>query len=139
MEERLRADGLDRAAHNLFQLGEFLFGDGEATLLMEEMARYVLEGGLYGAAGRAAASELSKSGGKLAAVKKQVFRSRAEFENRYPWLKRAPFLLPVAWVLRLAGSFRKHGKHIRQWFRGLNAASIEEIAEQRERLSRFGL
>ena len=139
VERRLRDDGIDKLASNLFQLGEFLFGDGEATPLMEEMAQYVLEGGLYGASGRSSASAAAKAGGRLTAVKKQVFRSREEFVNRYPWLKSYPFLLPLAWGMRLGRSFRLHRKYIGRWLRGVCSVSDREVSQQKERLTRFGL
>ena len=135
VDERLKTDGIFEAAHNLMDLSEYLFGNGEETPLMIEMADYVIKGGLYGDYKRGLASQAA--GGK--ALRKQVFRNRAEFENRYPWLKKYPFLLPVAWVMRLAKSFKKHRRKIGDWRKGMNAVSASEVERQRQALSRFGL
>ncbi|MBP5236219.1 MAG: nucleotidyltransferase family protein [Clostridia bacterium] len=135
VEQRLRADNIYEAAKNLLDLSEYLFGDGEETPLMTEMADYVLKGGLHGDYKRGLASQAA--GGK--AVRKQLFRDRTEFENRYPWLKKYPFLLPVAWVMRIFQSFKKHRKVIKDWRKGMSNVSADEAEEQRMTLMRFGL
>lgn len=137
--KRLRQDGIADAAKNLLDLSEYLFADGEKTAIMEELAEYVLAGGLYGDAGRAAATEAARHGGKGKAVLRQVFRNRVEFENRYPWLRERPCLLPLAWGLRIGNSLRRHSGKISSWGRELKAVSRHEIQEQKERLTRFGL
>ena len=135
VDERLKADSIYEAAHNLLDLSEYLFGDGEKTDLMEEMAEYVLKGGLHGDYKRGLVSQAAD--GK--ATVRQVFRSRIEFENRYPWLKKYPFLLPVAWVMRLLHSFKTHKKTIKEWKKGINDVTDGEADNQKKTLSRFGL
>ena len=137
--DRLKADGIDAAAKNLLDLSEYLFGDGEETDLLKEMAEYVLEGGLYGDSKRGAAAETARSGSKCRAMIRQVLRNRTEYENRYPWLKRYPFLLPVAWVMRVWRSFHSNGKAIKEWRNGMRSVQKDEVKKQKERLTRFGL
>lgn len=136
---RLERDGILTAAQNLLALSEWLFGDGETTPLLEELADYVLAGGLYGDTLRSKATEAANSGGTARAALRQIFRSRTEYENRYPWLKKFPFLLPVAWVLRLFGSLRRHRGKIRSWRRDMKRLPKEEVKAQKQRLKRFGL
>ena len=136
---RLRADGIDRAAGNLLALSETLFGDGEETELMAEMAAYILAGGLYGDTRRHAAAEVAGAGGKGKTLLRQLFRNRTEFENRYPWLKRYPFLLPAAWLMRIGRSLKRNRRRIRSWQADLKAVNGEEVRTQRETLQRFGL
>ena len=135
----LKKDGIYDAAKNLLDLSEYLFGNGEETPLMKEMAEYVMAGGLYGDAARVASSELAITGGKRKALAHQVFRNRSAYENSYPWLKKAPFRLPIAWEMRLAKSLRKHRGAIKSWKRRINRVSEKEIKVQRERLKRFGV
>ena len=135
----LKRDCIYDASKNLLDLSEYLFSNGEETPLMKEMAEYIMAGGLYGDSARVASSELAMTGGKRKALAHQVFRNRSEYENRYPWLKKAPFLLLVAWVMRLAKNFRKHRGAIKTWRKGINRVSEKEIKEQRERLKRFGV
>ena len=69
----------------------------------------VIQAGVYGSAQRsrlhsstitleAAAARRSASGGILSAA----FPSAKNLEGRYPWLKKQPYLLPVAWASRMA-------------------------------------
>jgi len=139
VEEVLKKDGIYEAAKNLMELSEYLFGNGQRTELLEEMAEYVMQCGLHGSAKREAVSELALTGNRFSALCKQVFRNRAEFENRYPWLKKKPFLLPAAWVIRLGDSFKRHGEDISNWKKQRRTFTPEDIREQGERLSRFGL
>lgn len=135
VNDRLKKDGVYAVAQNLLDLSEYLFGDGEESPLMTELADYILEGGLYGSYRRGLISQAA--GGN--AMLKQIFRSRTEFENRYPWLKNVPFLLPAAWVMRLFQSFRGNRITIKRWFSGMNTISTDETEAQKEALSRFGL
>lgn len=136
---RLRQDGIADAAKNLLDLSEYLFGDGAETNLMKEMAEYILAGGLYGDSSRSSATEAAKSGGKGKALLRQIFRNRTEFENRYPWLCKHPYLLLVAWVLRITDSLRRNRNRIHSWVADMKNTSTEEITRQQEKLKRFGL
>lgn len=40
--------------------------------------------------------------GEKSSVLRTVFPKRAYLERRYPYLKKRPYLLPVAWVQRIA-------------------------------------
>lgn len=135
VDERLRRDDIYEAAHNLLNLSEYLFGNGEETPLVDEMANYVLKGGLHGDYRRGLASQAAS--GK--AMRKQLFRNRTEFENRYLWLKKYPFLLPVAWVIRVVQSLKSHRKVIGRWQKGMNGVLDSEAEMQRQTLARFGL
>ena len=135
VDEQLIKDNIYGAAHNLLNLSEYLFGDGDESPLMVEMADYVLKGGLHGDYKRGLASQAAN--GK--AVIKQLFRNRIEYENRYLWLKKYPFLFPVAWVMRILQSWKKHKKAIRRWRKGMNGVSARDAEMQKQVLMRFGL
>ncbi len=135
VNEKLKRDNIFEAAQNLLNLSEYLFGNGDESPLMIEMADYVLTGGLHGDYKRGLASQVAS--GK--ALRKQLFRNRIEFENRYPWLKKYPFLLPIAWVMRVIQSLKKHRKRIVNWHKGMNNVSVNEAQMQRQTLTRFGL
>lgn len=135
---QLKQDGLDQVAQLLIDLSEYWLGDGRATPVLEELEQYILESGLYGFSERGALSEASFNRGKAGAVWRQVFRSREEFQNRYPWLRECPFLLPAAWVMRAVKSLTSHRTFIEQWVRQLRQTPKAEIKAQKERLKRFG-
>lgn len=137
--KRLKDDGLFEVANNIYNLSEYLFGNQDASPLLMEMADYVIKGGLYGDAQRRQVSEAAYSGGKGNAIAKQIFRSKEEFYNRYPWLKKYPYLLPVAWLHRGIKSISNHGDAIISWNKKMGNVSKEEIDNQRSILERFGL
>lgn len=137
VEERLRQDGILEAARNLLNLSEYLFGNGQETPQMNEMADYILGCGLYGDPRKGLVNQFAM--GRSAAAMRQFFRTRAEFENRFPWLKRYPFLLPIAWMIRLIKSWKSHKKVIIEWLDASRGVTKEERKEQKEKLKRFGL
>ena len=149
VDEWLKKDGIYEAAHNLLDLSEYLFGDGkerEVLLadparheLMVEMADYILDGGLHGDARRGMAAEVARAGGRSSAAARQFFRNRKDYENRYPWLKKAPLLLPVAWGMRACKSLKTHGSVIRRWRKDVRSVSKEEVRAQKDRMKRWGV
>lgn len=47
--------------------------------------------------------------------------------------------MPVAWCVRAFRAVTRHGDRIVEWGKGTGQFSKAEIAEQREKLSRFGI
>ena len=139
VNDRLRKDGVYEAAQNLSALADYLFSDGEETALNLQMADYVIQGGLYGKRSRKAASEAARSGSKFNAVFRRIFFGKREFENRYPRLKKHPYLLPAAWVVRGVHSVKVHTREMSRWKRRMRALSKEEINRQKELLKSFGI
>ncbi len=139
--EKLREDGICEAAKNLMDLSEHLFSGAQAQGVISELADYVLSSGLNGSARRMTAIELGKSGGRSGAFLRQLFRNRAEYENRYPWLKKHPVLFPVAVFLRIIDSLKtgSHRKRFFRWHRDAGRAEKAEIEYQKEFQKKLGL
>ena len=135
VDKLLKRDKIYDVSRNLFNLSEYLFGNGEESPLMVEMADYVLKGGLHGDYKRGLASQAAN--GRV--VSNQLFRNRTEFENRYPWLKKYPFLLPIAWVMRIIQSLKRHRKIIGRWWKDMRGVSSKDAEMQRQAMMRFGL
>lgn len=139
VKEWLQKDGIYDVAMNLMDLSDFVFGEGQRTELLDEMADYILADVLMHDMKRESLSELALTGNRGQAAIKHFFRGKAEYENRYPWLMKYPFLLPVAWMLRMWNSLNRHKREIKAWKKNLIGFTKEEIKYQRDRLSRFGL
>lgn len=135
VDERLKKDCIYEVAHNLLNLSEYLFGDGEENPLMIEMGDYVLQGGLHGDYKR----EMASQAANRHPLRTQLFRNRTEFENRFPLLKKYPFFLPIAWVLRVFQSLIRHRKTILSWRKSIKNVSVNEAERRRQTLIRFGL
>jgi hypothetical protein len=105
------------------------------------MLEDLLSAGLYGSASMsrkhssnitldavAAQKQGRKARGGLAA---SVFPSAAKLEGRYPYLKKHPYLLPVAWCSRLWS----YGKEIRR--KDNNASDALKIGSERIELMKY--
>ena len=100
-----------------------------------------LEGGIYGTATQArqhsaamtlSAAQAGPSGDKSGLLR-TVFPPRSYMEQRSPWLKGRPWLLPAAWIGRLADYARNDGA---------NSGAKQALAlakERRKLLQQYGL
>ena len=131
--------GLLDFAKNIQDLSDWWFGDGERTSLLEELGLYILTSGSHGMTDRAVLNAVSLSGGKGEALLKKVFYPKAELEDRFPWCKGKPWLLPAAWCTRAFRAVTRHGSHIRTWGEKTGSVTREEVADQQEKLRRFGI
>ncbi len=141
VDRELKRAGLLDFAEKIEGLAEAWFGEGAMTPELEELGRYILTSGAYGVQSRAVlnAASFSKGGTGRSALVAKAFYPRRELENRFPWAKGRPWLLPAAWCLRVVNAVTRHSGHIRRWSRAAGAISKEEIESQREQLKRFGL
>ena len=139
VNKKLESDGISEAARNLLDLSEYLFSDAEGSEKLDMLADYVFSSGLNGNPGRMSAIELGRAGGKGKAALRQVFRNRADYENRFPWLKKYPFLFPFAVIIRLFRSIKTNKRRIGLWLRKTKDAEKSEAERQMEIQSYFGL
>lgn len=126
--EKTRGIRAEKFAAALFQIGEkyLVFSPEKACyphfwrkIQVDEQGLLLdlLTGGIYGSSDRSrvhssnmtlnaveADKHGKKSGGNLL---KTIFPPAKSLENRYPYLHRMPFLLPVAWVGRIVGYARE--------------------------------
>lgn len=155
--DQLDKDGIGKVARNLIELSECWFGNDETEYepdmeewspLMREMTEYIFNSNLQGGMTTSAISRacFSTNGGDIGrvhatakAIRYGIFRSKEEYINRYPWLKKYPFLLPMAWCDRLGNSIRKHPKEINRQLNQALSIDKEAVKEHRARLVRFGV
>ena len=126
---------------NIEQLSETWFGNAQTDPVMDELGEYIITSGSHGIGDRAMlnAISMSKGGSKASAFWGKVFYPRQELEDRYPWSKGKPWLLPAAWCARAYRAVTTHGGHILAWSKGTGGFSNEEIAQQKEKMARFGV
>lgn len=141
VEAELQRFGLLDFARNIEALAEAWFGSGELTDTLEELGEYILTSGLHGTSQRAMlnAVTLSPGGSRSSALMKKAFYSRAEMEDRFPWVKGKPWLLPAAWCARAFRAVKNHGDLILKWSKETRQITQEEVARQQEKLERFGI
>lgn len=139
VDRELTKIGLLEFARNIEALSDWWFGDGEGTPLLEELGLYILTSGSHGQTERAVLNAVSLSGGKGKALLGKVFYPKEELEDRFPWCKGKPWLLPAAWCTRAFRAVTRHGSHIRTWGEKTGSVTREQVTAQQEKLRRFGI
>lgn len=141
VEKELSRFGLLDFAKNIEALAECWFAEGENSPILEELGEYILTSGSHGRQDRAVLNNvsLSKGGSRASALWGKIFYSRAEMEDRFPWCKEKPWLLPIAWCVRAFKAVTKRGKLIFTWSKETSKVSKAQAAAQKEKLARFGI
>ena len=141
VEAELQRFGLLDFAQKIEQLADAWFGDLPMTPLLEELGEYVLTSGSHGKSDRAMLNALSLSpgGSRFSALMKKAFYPRAELEDRFPWCKGKPLLLPAAWCARAYYAVTRHGNHIADWSKGTGKIDKAEVVQNRQKMQRFGI
>lgn len=141
VEAELTRFGLLDFAKKIEQLADAWFGEQPMSPLLEELGEYILTSGSHGTTDRAMLNALSLSpgGNQFSALMKKAFYPRAELEDRFPWCKGKPLLLPAAWCARAYNAVTQHGSIIANWSKGTGKISKTEVLENQERLRRFGI
>lgn len=141
VEAELTRFGLLDFALKIEQLADAWFGDDPMTPLLEELGEYILTSGSHGIEDRAMLNALSLSpgGSRMSALWKKAFYPKAELEDRFPWCKGKPLLLPAAWCARAYTAVTQHGHIIAKWSKDTGKVSKEQVAENRKKLKRFGV
>ena len=141
VEKDLASFGLLDFARNIEALAEYWFGAGESNPLLEELGEYILTSGSHGRTDRAVLNNvtLSKGGSRASALWGKIFYSRKEMEDRFPWCKGKPLLLPIAWCVRAFRAVTKRGKLIFHWSKETSKVTKAQAEAQKEMFSRFGI
>lgn len=141
VEKELASFGLLEFTQKIEELAEAWFGDGQMSPVIEELAEYILTSGSHGTEDRAMlnAVSLSKGGSRSSALWSKIFYPRQELEDRFPWAKGKPWLLPAAWCARAYKAVTVHGGHILAWGKGTGDITDDDVTLQREKLARFGI
>lgn len=141
IEKELTRFGMLDFTQKLEALSDGWFSDGPMTELLEELGEYILTSGSHGTTDRAILNSLSLSpgGSRASALLKKAFYPRAELEDRFPWCKGRPLLLPAAWCARAFKAVTTHGDLIAKWSKDTGKVDKAQIAHQRQKLHRFGI
>ncbi|MBR2930790.1 MAG: nucleotidyltransferase family protein [Clostridia bacterium] len=102
VRSRLTALGLVEYYDLVLRLIAVWFGGGEDPEL-DAFELYTVTGGTYGSVENRVEYQM-KGRSRISYIFSRIFLSYTQMKLIYPWLKYLPFLLPIAWVIRIFGA-----------------------------------
>ncbi len=113
---------------NISALAEYWFGNGKSTDLLDRLGEYILSSGVFGNHKNSSALSVSEKG-KIGVFLKACFPNYKGMVSMFPWLKKFPFLLPVAWIIRGFNTITKRKNHIQIY---MNIAKDGDVKKGKE-------
>lgn len=103
---------------NIISLGNYWFGEGEATELLAELEEYIMDSGIYGTKSNhylnifIENNENSSNKSKIKVLKELAFPKYSVMSEMYPILLEKRYLLPVYYIVRILEIllYRRKGK-----------------------------
>lgn len=143
--EKLNGDlektGLRVFSDKMDELADYWFADGEKTADVEETADYIILSGVFGNEVNYYLSGIIKGDygeKKSSYFLKRLFLPYRLMKDRYPILKKMPFLLPFLWVVRFFASLSK-SRDISDEMRTINAVAEDAKDNQINFMKKHGL
>ena len=117
LKKILKETGLETFAKAVESLANVWFSGVKATKLDEELAQYVLTGGVYGTMENRVAVQTNRKKGKIRYTLSRIFLPYNELKYKYPTLKKHPILFPFYQVRRWFNLLNKDRRKasVREW------------------------
>lgn len=120
------------------QLAEYWFDNGESTELLDRLSEFICSSGVFGNHENASALAVD-DGGKLITLLKICFPGCKEMASMFLWLKKYPFLLPIAWIIRAFRSLTKRKGNVKVQLNMIKDGDTEKAKEIKEFYKDCGL
>ncbi|HZK21890.1 MAG TPA: nucleotidyltransferase family protein [Oscillospiraceae bacterium] len=141
IEKELKSAGIFEFSQNIKALGDFWFGDGKKTEFMEELELYIFKSGVFGTDElyyvNAMSPQRKKDGSRFLYIIERMFLPYTSMTYLYPILKKAPFLLPLFWVVRLFKVF-KNTKDVSTEVAKIRNVSDSEVEQRNNFFEKMG-
>jgi len=126
---------------NIQALHQNWFADAPGNDKTEFITRFLFSGGTWGSMDTFALSLVArkKGSGKVATVLARVFLPLEAMQLKYPFLKKAPILLPVFWIIRIFDAFLFKRYLVRKARRIMKVADEEKVDAYHQSLQYVGL
>ena len=141
INDRLQKLGLQEFERNIRQLSEYWFNGGESTEQVKKLEAYIASSGWVGTAEQKLAlmSEEHAKDNKLLYAFNYIFQPAKKMQGTYKYLRKYPFLAPIAWGDRLIKAlFVRKGAVKKFWHRYDNVSS-DKIHELKGLMKEIGL
>lgn len=112
LKQELENLGLFDFYVTMSQLADYWFGNGESTELLEKLGEFICSSGIFGNRENVSAMAI-EDGSKIKTIIKVCFPSYKDMTTMFLWLKKYPFLLPIAWLIRAFRSLTKRKNNVK--------------------------
>jgi hypothetical protein len=132
LNQELDILGIKDFEKNVRELAYIWLDNKESDPFFENLFEYMVESGIYGKRENGIWSQLAKetTDNKSGVKMHFYFPSIAFMKEKYPWLEKAPFLLPMAWVIRgITGVSSKQARDHRQNLESSDKKEVEKMLE----------
>ena len=99
-KELLEKAGIYQFALEMSNLAQQCFTHNNADVVSDPVLKYILKGGVYGCTANHIAADKAKTSNCVGYALKRLFLPYRSMVELYPFLKKAPFLLPFCWIAR---------------------------------------
>lgn len=136
----LEKAGICQFASEMSKLAELCFTQNNRDYFSDTVLKYIFRGGVYGSIENQIAVDKSKIGSSAGYAVKRLFLPYKSMVVAFPYLKKAPYLLPFCWVVRwIKAIFGGKSKRVISEMVCANSISEEKIKEVTAICSRLGL
>lgn len=132
LEGELKKCGIYDFEKSMRELAYIWMDGKECSEYFENLFAYMVDSGIYGKNENGVWSQLAKetAGGSKNLKIHYYFPSYSFMKEKYPWLSKVPFLLPVAWVMRgVSGLSNKKSREHRDTLENAGKEEIEQMLE----------
>ncbi len=139
LDREFSALGIKEFEKHMKELAFIWLDDKQCPDFYNNLFEYMVDSGIYGKGENGVWSQLAKetSGNNQNVKIRFFFPSLSFMEEKYPWLKKVPFLLPVAWVIRMVSGLSH--KESKQHMEKITETNDEKTASMLEIYHKMGL
>lgn len=138
LDSELKACGIFDFEMNMRKLAYVWLCNEDCDSFYGDLFDYMVDSGIYGKSENGIWSQLAKetTDNQENAKWKFYFPSINFMNEKYPWLKKAPYLLPAAWVIRgVTGISNKDARHHRDTLINSNKEKVVKMLDIYHRLN----
>ena len=138
LEEELSKLGIKDFEEHMTELAYIWMDDKECPEFFESLFAYMVDSGIYGKNENGVWSQLAKetADGEQNVKLHYYFPSLKFMQEKYPCLKKAPFLLPFAWIVRgCSAAFSKESRRHRREVEGADKKEVDRMLDMYHRLN----
>ncbi|WP_026528490.1 nucleotidyltransferase domain-containing protein [Butyrivibrio sp. VCD2006] len=137
LKAELQKCGIYEFEKNMRRLAFIWMDDEECEPFYENLFEYMVNSGIYGKTENGVWGQLAKEAqGSDDHIKLHYYFPSLEFmKEKYPWLSKMPFLLPVAWIIRgICGVANKSSRDHRSQIENADKEEVSKMLEIYHRL-----